>query len=279
MEDHSVISGIITRTLSASRTKTMAGGQIRDAVLSSHPTFRAPEYGVRNLREFIRKYVPAAREESRAGMDVVYALVDDHVPEVKDRIDDGIESKNLARIAQSHLLNNPQLWKIFSNPSSPWKLFVEPKTGTIRGTDPSGMTDASWIQIPSCSAETLLQIARDFVDLAPEALRPALTASLTEKRWWLPFFEVLRNVGQKTSWVSFRRERISTEFLRLVSQVVERDAVSVNVIELEKLSASSPNNAMLRKLVLDAVARMSDAELRSLNIPLGYVVDFVSSIR
>ena len=286
MEDQTAVSNTILRTISESRTKTLTGGQIRDAIKVSYPNFQPSDHGARNLRDFIRIFIPPVVEESRAGMDVVYGLRDVS-PETRAPSADGalpIETHESldSSLPRSYLLGNLQVWKTFSNPGSPWKLFFQPSTGTVRSFAQNETPDASWISVPSYSPEAFRQIARSFIDTVPEPYRPVLTQTLTERKWWLPFFEVLRNIGLKTSWIAFRRERLVDEFDRIIAGILEEqrnravgppETGHIPQETSQPQSSTLTGDTLLRKLAVDAIARMSEAELRALNIPLGYIVD------
>ncbi len=160
----------------------------------------------------------------------------------------------------------------------------QPETGTVKTIAPTESTDPSWIEVPHCSAEALLKIAHAFVDTAPEPFRPVLTQTLTEKKWWLPLLEVLRNVGLKTSWFKFRRGRITDEFDRSISHLLaarhemptQEPHPTQTGIEDKPVTQAS-GESLLRRLAVNAIERMSEAELRTLNIPLGYIVDSLGS--
>ncbi len=294
MEDQTAVSNTILRTISESRTKTLTGGQIRDAIKASYPSFQPTDYGARNLRDFIRTYIPAIKEESRAGMDIVYGLRE-AAPEpspsapkaVQPQYNDVVAAASA--LPRSYLLGNQQLWKTFANPNSPWKIFLQPNTGIVRTFGPNDATEPSWLPVPPCSPEAFRRIARSFIDTLAEPYRPVLTQTLTERKWWLPFFEVLRTIGLKTSWITFRRERIIEEFERTIASVLEewrnRPATPLesrqgSTTGCEPLQPQSlTGDPLLRKLAIDAITRMSEAELRALNIPLGYIVDSLGGNR
>jgi hypothetical protein len=290
MEDQKAVANTILRTISESRTKTLTGGKIRDAIKASYPSFQPEDYGARNLRDFIRMFVPAVKEESRAGMDVVYAI-QDLVPEIPTPTPDETRDQGAPiapfLVPRSYLVGNQKVWKTFASPGSPWRLFFQPDTGVVRSAAPNDVPDSSWVRVPSCSPEAFLQIARSFIDTVPEPYRPVLTQTLTERKWWLPFYDVLRNIGLKTSWITFRRERLIEEFERTLSAQVgdwrARSAVPLETHHIPQGSDKAPlsraGDTLLRRLAVDAIARMSEAELRGLNIPLGYIVDSLSGNR
>ena len=287
MEDQTAVSNTILRTISESRTKTQTGGQIRDAIKVSYPSFQPSDHGARNLRDFIRMFIPAVVEQSRAGMDIVYGLRDATLETTEAPHPDSarpLETRESlsSSLPRSYLLGNLQVWKTFSNPGSPWKLFFQPTTGIVRSFAQNETPDSSWISVPSYSPEAFRQIARSFIDTVPEPYRPVLTQTLTERKWWLPFFEVLRNIGLKTSWIAFRRERLVDEFDRIIAGILEDQRNrAISPPETGHTGQESPQpqsstltgDTLLRKLAVDAIARMSEAELRALNIPLGYIVD------
>jgi len=291
MEAKEAVADTILRTISVSPTKTLAGGQVHQAIRACYPSFRPTDHGARNLREFIRIYVLAVKEESRrAGMDIVYGLRDAEPVEPTLHAEETSSSgaPPTPSVSRASILMDQRVWKAFASPSSPWRLFLQSDTGTVRSLAPNESPDPSWVPVPPCSAEALQKIAQDFVNRSPEPFRPVLTRTLTERKWWFPFFEVLRNVGLKTSWIGFRRDRIAEEFERTISALVQerracaappREPARVPPSTEEKLPLSVMDDALLRQLAVYAISRMNQAELRALNIPLGYVVDSLGSNR
>ena len=290
MEDQTAVSNTILRTILESRTKTLTGGRVRDAIKATCPNFQPANHGARNLREFIRTFIPPVKEVSRAGMDILYGLRDvppeEPAPKAVEPLDQ--QALNASSLPRSYLLGNQQVWKAFANPGSPWRLFFQPDTGVVHSFAPSDAPDSSWIPVPPCSPEAFRQIARSFIDTVPEPYRPVLTQTLTERKWWLPFFEVLRNIGLKTSWITFRRGRLIDEFDRTISAIVEKwrnnPVATTQSLHAPQASDQTPpppltGDTLLRKLAVDAIARMSEAELRALNIPLGHIVDFLGGNR
>src|ERR1017187_401223 len=230
MQDIEAVANTILRAISESPTKTLTGGRIRDAILAAYPSFRPISHGATNLRDFIRNHVRGVREQSRAGMDIVYAISDVYPTELEKPsaslvpLSEQIplfEPAPEKTLPQSDILSNYRLWKAFASPHSPWKIFLDPETGFVSSLAPNELRNPSSVSVPPCSPEFLLSVATAFVDdQAPEPFRPILTRTLTEKKWWLPFFEVLKNYGLRSRWTAFRREKIAEEFERTVAQVL-----------------------------------------------------------
>jgi len=278
LEDQTAVAATILRTVSESHTKTLAGGQIRQAIKASHPDFNFTDHGFQNLRDFIRKRVPALHESSRAGMDIVYAV--DLTPTNQGSLFESSSDpiKSPAGNPRQYLFSNQQVWRAFASPNSPWKLYLEGESGPVHCLAPGVVADPSWLPIPACPGETLLRIAREFVEKVPEPFRPALGATLSEKKWWLSFYENLRNIGMKTSWIAFRRERIAEELDRTISDIIQRRRNTKQPAPVVLPSSSClKDEGLLRKLAFEAVGKMNETELRSINIPLGYIIDLISS--
>lgn len=281
-----VVAETIRQTVRATPTRTLTGGKIWQAVRATYPDFNPSEHAVRNLRDFIRTYVTDINEVSRAGADIVYGF---QSAESQQELFPSGSPERVVQRSIGYVLENRQVWKTFTSPSSPWKLFLEPETGQFRVLPPGEpVPGPHWIEVPHCSAEALFRIGQDFIAKeVPESFRPLLSATLEDKKWWLPFFEVLRNVGLGTRWMIFRRPLIVQEFERAVefvrqqkrAEIVSPSATSeLGSLVVDKGSRQlQPATTPLRQLVANAISKMSDAELRALNIPLGYVLDALDS--
>jgi hypothetical protein len=276
------VSSYLVRLLSSSQ-RPLKGSELSILVKTSFPGFSLFDFGCRNLREFIRKYTPdEIEEQGKAGMDIIYAA---RSPEQQPLF----EPKTLATAStpsgQSaplrQLLTNPRIWKTFVTPGMPFRLFFDPATGQIRVLRPEYSTDPSWVEIPRMSAEKLLQIARDFIDELPEPQRGPLSAYLEKPKWWIPYFEFIKTLGLTRRWIPFRRRRIAEEFERSLPvlpastpiEEVSKPSVPNQLSPAVALLPSIVPDSSLKRVAVDVVQRMNDSELRSLNLPLGYVLD------
>jgi hypothetical protein len=250
---------------------------------SAHPDFSAAAYSAKNLRAFIRQNVPNLVERGRAGADVVYGLSGSSETEPVEQLAlfERVP-RPISHAPLDSLLTDPRVWKTFASPQSPWRLFLNRSTGLVKVIAPSDLTppENDWSQIPPCPAETLLEVGRDFIATVPESFRAVLEGTLQEKKWWLPFFDVLQGIGLKTKWIAYRRRRIVAEFERTITALI-RDFATLppGDVPHKEIPIDHPpvqpwaGHANIRKLAIEAVTRMTEAELRSLNLPLGYVID------
>jgi hypothetical protein len=277
MEKASVVSYIV-RLVSEVSPNPIAGGQLSIRTKMAFPEFNPFHFGCKNLREFIRNHIPEVAERGKAGMDVIYGLRAQQVELFGTPTIDPRPSPD-RNVPLGQLLTNPRIWKTFASPESPFRLYLLP-SGLIRVLRPEEMPDPSWPEIPSISAECLAGMAKDFISELPETQQGMLLRTLEQPRWWFPYYDLLGTFGLKLRWVSFRRRRIAEEFERALS---EAKAVSQAPGE-SKTSESSPRpgelneqESVLRKVASIAIRRMTDSELRALNLPLGYVIDALTA--
>lgn len=276
--DISEVASFARKTLRDSSPNKVRGGQLSVLIKTNFPDLNLQAAGFRNLRDFIAKTVPSVIEAGRAGTDILYAHREEQqslFAETGGTVSGGADRT----MPVQQLLDNPKIWRTFASPDSHYRLYLLPD-GRLRVLRPSEIAEPTWFQIPPVSGETLLQIGKDFVSDLPEAQRAPLVKYLAEPNWWIPFFEALRDVGLKGRWIVFRRRRIVAEFERALMNapaVLGTDtARSVEDEELstwEGRSAPSVGSSLLRRIAIAAVARMTEGELRSLSLPLGYVVD------
>jgi hypothetical protein len=121
--------------------------------------------------------------------------------------------------------------------------------------------------------------AKDFTAELPQSQSAPLVKSLTESKWWIPFFDVLRVLGLKSRWIIYRRRRIVAEFERTLLRVQTTSAPAVPTDDvredggLQRSRQPRGDEPLIRRVAVESVQRMTEAELRLLNLPLGYVID------
>jgi len=275
-------SNFFVRLLSGS-PRPLKGSELSILAKTSAPDFAPVKFGCRNLREFIRRYAAdEITELGRAGMDVVYAI---RIAEQQPLFESVVESAKPAesRGPLGQLRTNPRIWKTFASPSSPFRLFLVPGDGTIRVLRPGYSPDPTWLEVPRISADRLLQIAKDFIAELPESQQASLLSLLDKPSWWLEFYDWVRTLGLKTRWILFRRRRIAEEFERSVPalpvvataapQPVPPSEITFSVQSLAPAGAQSE----MKRIAAEVVHRMTDSELRALNLPLGYVMDVLTT--
>lgn len=298
------VSSYLVRVLSDSSTHYMSGAGFSALVKASFPRFSLQELGYVNLRDFIRRSVPEITEVGRAGTDIVYGLrtrqqfetpareplsaAQTLAPEVRAPLSTTeppmdsttiVEASAAQRSALSQLLANPAIWKTFSSPDGPFQLYMIPNSGLVRVLPPQAQPDPSWYKINPISAETLLQIAKDFIEQLPEPQREPLQGTLSQPRWWFPYFEVLRTFGLTFKWRHYKRRRVAQEFegsipkLQLTPPAPEPRPMERKPALADTAAEPRPPGSVLKRVAVEVIGRMTEPELRALNLPLGYVVD------
>jgi hypothetical protein len=273
MDQSSVVSFII-RLINEAHPSPIAGGQLSARVKAFFPEFYPSQFSCRNLREFIRNHVPEVVEVGRAGMDVIYG----------PRAQQGelftaptTESRPAADRSGplGQLLTNPRIWKTFTSPETPYRLYLV-SPGLVRVLRPEETPDTSWERIPPVSADALLRIAKDFISELPGSQQELLIRTLDQPRWWFPYFDLLGTLGLKMRWVFYRRRRITEEFERALAAVSPRlqaPEATQTPAGPRPVSRETEAQHSLRHIAASAIQRMTDSELRALNLPLGYVLD------
>lgn len=289
MTENEVVAHLVRLLSGSGNPRPFRGSELSVLLRASIPDFDPIKFNCRNLRDFIRKHASnEIMEISKAGMDIIYGLrsVGQQQPlfETPTGVD-GTPKPHNTRAPLGQLLANPRIWKTFASPETPFRLFLAPSTGLIRTLRPGYSPDTTWLEIPRISAEKLLQIAKDYVAELPDAQRQPFYSILEQPKWWLPFFDLTRALGLKMRWVSFRRRRIAEEFERslptiptvpTLPQPTEGGDESTNRLVVVR-TTGAPAESSIKRIAAEVVQRMTESELRSLNLPLGYVIDAMTT--
>lgn len=281
MTETPVVVDFLVRTLQQVAPRPLKGSELSALVKVAHPEFSAEALGYRTLREFIRKRASEVVEVGRAGMDIQYSL---QVTQAKLRAEiPTITSVSIADHALDQLMKDPRAWKTFTSPDSPFRLYLTDQ-GIVRSMHSNSKPLPEWREIQRISPEVLLQIGKDFTADLDEIQKSVLVPTLQEPKWWFPFFDRLQSLGLKYKWVEFRRKRIRDEFKRKVEDIGTlplpplREAALALVPQANAAtSAATQSELSIRKIAADVVQRMTESELRGLNLPLGYVVDSLTT--
>jgi hypothetical protein len=140
MEDPKTVGATVRDVVANTPTKTLTGQQIALALRAAYIDFRPLDYGARNLRDFIRKHALDVVERSRAGQDIVYGLRDSSTGLQEPLFESDVVLPTIPQRAPTPLTflhENRQVWKTFTAPSSPWKLFLDPESFQVRVVSPS----------------------------------------------------------------------------------------------------------------------------------------------
>jgi hypothetical protein len=296
-DEKEVISLVVRLLSNDGNPRPIRGNQLSATVTTFLPDFKAENFHCRNLRDFLKKYAAnEVMEIGKAGMDVVYGLrsVGQQQPLFEASTPPPPPATTLdSRAPLNQLLADRRIWKTFVTPESPFRLFLSPSTKRITVLSPGYTPDPSWIEVPRISADILLQIAKDFIAQLPDVQQGPLATAIEQPRWWIGFFELLNTLGLRMRWIYFRRRRIAEEFeramptlpppesapaqVRVTNAVLGIPAPAVHAAPPALERAPVPQKSLLRQIASDAVQRMTDTELRALNLPLGYVVDALTA--
>jgi hypothetical protein len=172
----------------------------------------------------------------------------------------------------------------FTSPDSPFRLYLTDQ-GIVRSMHSNSRPLPEWREIQRISPEVLHQIGQDFTADLDEIQKSVLVPTLREAKWWFPFFDRLQSLGLKYKWVEFRRKRIQDEFKRKIEEIGTLPLPQPQAQELALALLPQPVEAArqtqsdlsIRKIAADVVQRMTESELRGLNLPLGYVVDSLTT--
>lgn len=280
MTESSTVVEFLVRSLQQVNSRPLKGSQLSVLVKTAFPDFSPEALGYRTLREFIRKNATEIMELGRVGMDVSYCLKSS-----QPALDFGGESSSAMAPALDQLMRNIRAWKTFTTPDSAFRLYLT-ENGVLRTMHSNSRPLPEWREIRRMSAEALLQIGKDFVATLDDFQKSALMPLLQEPKWWIPFFERLQPLNLKSKWIEFRRQRIRDEFQR---RLEELGNLPVPVQTTQMIPPAPPLSVSpepisqtqaelsIRKIAADVVKRMTESELRALHLPLGYVVDSLTT--
>ncbi len=294
MKDATPIArALVEKTKERGAGRGLLGSAAGNVARNVDPTFHPQQYGVRTLREFVEKFVPDLKIVGLSGPDPIYGLVDWQA---------GLESATPEDF---------DAWRVWVSPSSPFCLAVSKANGAVRPLDRSQEPPDGSVRIMPAGIHVHRTIAEDFLkELGGEA-PPQLQAVLHSPQpdWWRAWESVLRQMRGSDAfrrWLKHRHDGL------LAALRGELEAASVSPIAINQAlesvvathrskraaAAQSPvgtgsvqpavtkalprasltsnvvnSDVRLSRLVQAIVARMTDEDLRRLNLPLGLVLD------
>lgn len=281
------ISSKIVEIIESSPDKTALGVRLGLQVRSFFPGFQAVDYQARNLRDFIRMYVPRVSESGRSGQDVVYTT---ESPIAAQASGSALQPPAPAP-AKAHapdfvpLPTNGYCWKAYSNPSHPFVLAANRETGDLRVTPEGTAMPAPWVVVPKPPEPFHRETATEFVSTLQEPGKTTLARVLSDKKWYVRFSSVAKSASVGPQWSAFRRmrliERFNADLRRLEiphpprpnRQPVAAGSLASVAENVHLQRSSLGEETMLRSLVQRAIAEMPVSELRLLRLPVGVVFD------
>lgn len=282
----------LTEYLERQPTKTASGTEIAQFLKFAFPGFSPLTYGTPKLHLFLSRFLPKVTRVGRAGGDIRYGLSS---AQLELEIEKNVTIPPAAPAAHGAVsfpdaqpLNmNRQIWKSFSSPNSRWVIFANTETGQIDVVPPGGSKlDAPWVIIPPCSPENHRHIAERFAATLSDGQREALSAILSQPRWWDQIYATALRMGILREWQACRRREILKLFSEALAQAniparpklptysnppqTPQSQISAGGTEQPK-----PVNEeeLLRRTVISVVQKMSISELRNLEIPVGNLMD------
>ena len=259
----------------------ISGSHLGALIRIQFPDFQPTDYGCRNLREFIAKFLPGMVLVGRSGMDCLYSRVP--LMPIPPHDTASTASSAFPLVGGS---SPAAIWKTFASPRTSYRLYGNAKTGELRVLFGGPATlDEPWQLIPSCTAAKHVEIARDFVkSLQDSNHAEQLGACIGPPDWWLEFYKRTTQLGVVEQWSGFRRGRILEELeaallragvpathLARLSHTPTRPATPRSATPKEIVRDDSADR--LRRVATILVGRMSLDELRRLPVHLGDVLD------
>lgn len=266
--------------------QTLTGTQLAQVLRIAYKGFNPLAYGCTNIRAFVARYASPIKEVGTAGADRIYSLNAQAAQAAQTSSPESAPTDSRYSNVGRGYLDVP-VWKTFVSPNTVFKLFANKETGAVRVVKPQETQPSQpWVQIPTLSSDFHRKLAVDFADSLPLSdQREAFMQTLAGPRWWDEIQAVTLRIGIAREWNSYRRRKILERYHELLKgaevpvSLVEhigtgpQQAPAQGGTHRQPEVRETPNASQLRDLVLRAVRRMTQAELRALAIPLGYIAD------
>jgi len=291
MESIEAVASQVVSCLTKTPARKMRGSQLAGLLKYHFPDFTPAAHGCRNFREFIKKYVPGAFELERSGMDFVYGvssppLTDDAPKEAITAVKSSGSPHVRGSAATSPRIDY-EAFRVFKSPNCPLSLLADTRTGALRVQASNLPFENPWVRVPPCSPESHKKIALDFVtQLIDEGQRSELAQLIARspQSWWFSFWRRIGELGLVNQWSTFRKSRLMAEMeASLVQLGLPVKGGQAAPSGLQRTPRSVPaglqptdnvqDEAFIRSLVARVINTISLAELRSLRLPLGDIVD------
>jgi len=277
MVTHEEIAVRILALAAEAPNKTISGGRLSELLKHSFPDYKLADYGTKNLRAFIRDYLPGKlKEVGKVGTDIVYGLPEAVIPQAPILKQASGSTRNITQ----------EVLRVFRSPNAPFELHANSETGVIRVVERGGSIQEPWVRIKPASAETLHQIAKNFAAQLPEeCCEPAMRLlDANPHAWWPRFSIYLQETNLFKPWMVFKGEQLRTILeTELRTLGVAQSSVSATVPDAESgpkmslrradsdESLSFPTD--LRSAIIRVVQNLPLSELRGLKLPVGDLFD------
>jgi hypothetical protein len=291
MDNIETVVSFLTQVIQNSPTKSMRASQLAVLMRGMHPDFVLFKHGFRSFADFVAKSAPELAVVQRSGGDLVYGIRSEWAAR-QSSANAAADSGPEPRVEQAPTFN-VRVLRTFASPNAPYKIFGNTNSGflLVRPTRAGPMPEP-WVEVPVCTASDHVQIAKEFISNLPADSVGAsnLQSALGKPRWWDSFSWVARQAGVDKEWHEFRQRRLRVKLQDALIRVhipiagpppenSTADQIALPRTENRPRGAliSVPSNTLLRRLAIAAIQKMTTEELRSLRLPLGYLVDELES--
>jgi hypothetical protein len=277
------VGELLLKFVSEAPGQQILGAKLGGLLRAEYPTFSPSQFQSRNLRQFIRTYVPDIVDRGRSGPDYCYGLASSVETSQCDSERTGATAPRTAFD-----------WKAYSNPAYPFVLAANRMTGEYQTRSQDAVPSEPWVVLPKPTSDDHLHIAREFVQTLSEPMRTTLAEILAAPLWFTKFSAAAKRSGLGSSWASFRTSRLREKFDHsLITLGIPNVAEKPVPAPLASRSYSNPSpnapfrrldvksparETALRKLVQLVVADMAISDLRELALPIGKVMDHIDEI-
>lgn len=260
-----------------------------------------------HLGPLVKEHYPAADLKSRygglhrfiktyCGTEIVFLG--------KRGVDNVYAYKDSRGTVSSHGSGTADAWRAFSNPKIHLTTLVDTRSGDIDVASPSqAELKDGWLPIEKISAEEYRLMAQDFLaTLEPSEAKNQLQHALTIPNFW-PTWSLLINrlraQGIYNEWLNFRTRQIRNLFRVRLSQLnlseevcdqalrslrASREQIagqrSAEQVVGHKFAQAADRNEHgqstrpeFRNVILQAVSRLTDEDLRRIWLPAGVLID------
>jgi hypothetical protein len=247
------------------------------------------DYGYKTLSDFVKENMLEKVSVEHGGVDLIFQLTEAGASSPRGETDvqpsdQGASATNLFR-----------LWK---SPRSRYKLAVRKSDGTARELSPTAAPNDNEIVLALPSAEQHMEIARRFLsEHVPEEHREEFASKIDPQNafWWKDWDKLFRERLPDAwgTWLDFRTSRllnILDDALKEAGLSEDARARALRMVRESRGSGRAPLTSKagdsarapgrtFRQLVVSAIDRMSDEDLRRLWLPAGVLYDIFRANR
>jgi hypothetical protein len=240
------------------------------------------DLGFLHLRDFVQRHLPDEVKVTQAEFDVAFALAS---------LTPGDVAAAGATLGSqvSEELTNIDLRRVWKNPRGYLTIVVRRTDGAVRAMPRGVSAGEDEVALASPSADDHKLIARGFLEAhVPEDKRTPFAATLeTAEKWWEEWDPLFQDPGPnlRKEWLRFREKGLFDRLDKALRDAgLTEDAVANARGAFDRARALSPvrtrsslppprGAGTLRQGLLEAIAHMSEEELRRVWVPAGLLYD------